>query len=534
MTLDPAPRTAVWRRLRERLQFVAARITAVVVLFAVAAAIVGGVAISALAHLRDNSEKVSAGVVAVGHLADVREANAESRAASLTLALATTGAQWQGEMQAFDSEVDDGFAAFVATGDADAGDQASFAAALASYRAHRATALDLSLNQIGNKGNALRDATAKDVAAMTEALDKLTTESTDLAESRAKESARAYQSGRFTVILALLLATGLALAAGWYVARSIGRPLSRFVTVLDRVGAGDLTARPDVSAGGEIGAMGESLARTLGRLREAFSEVVGASSVLTEAAASLNDLAENLATSADTASGEANRVAAAIEEVSRNVDAVASTSEQSISGLREIGGSAAALAGDGERASDLSRKTVTAMSNLSSSSERVSAVVALIAHIAHQSHLLALNATIEAAHAGAAGRGFAVVANEVNALSETTALSAAEIAGLITQMRADAEAVTGEVEAVGRIIETIREHQFIVASSVEEQTTAGASVAQNMAFVALAAREIAGGVTTVADAARMTAEGTAQARTSAREVRETADRLRETVSGLKI
>ena len=59
-------------------------------------------------------------------------------------------------------------------------------------------------------------------------------------------------------------------------------------------------------------------------------------------------------------------------------------------------------------------------------------------------------------------------------------------------------------------------------------------MAQNMSFVAVAAREIAAGVATVADAARITAEGTAKARASAQDVRQTADRLQETVAGLTL
>ena len=525
-------------RLLRRLQGVTGRITGVVLLLSLATAVIGAVAIGSLGHLRSNALNISTTTLAAEALANVREANAESRSDALNFAISTESSDaehWQGEMQRNDHEVDAGLAAFAAASGDNAADIDPFNRALASYREHRRTAFGKSGDMTGaDNAVMIRDTTLPDVAAMSDALDRMTAATTAAAQDRSTESESTYASGRNTLITALLIATAVALVVGMLVARSIRRPLRRFEIVLDAVAGGDLTATPDTRARGEIGAMGASLARSLRRLRAAFAEVVEASVVLTAAAGSLNELAESLDDSAGTASDQATRVAASVEEVSRNVEAVAATSAQSIAGLREVGGSAASLASDGERAADLSRRTVVAMGNLSVSGERVSAVVALISQIANQSRLLALNATIEAARAGEAGTGFAVVASEVKSLSTTTAASAAEILELVAQMRADAVAATGEVTSVETIIQTIREHQLIVASSVEEQTTAGASVAQNMSFVAVAAREIAAGVATVADAARITAEGTAKARASAQDVRQTADRLQETVAGLTL
>jgi methyl-accepting chemotaxis protein len=174
------------------------------------------------------------------------------------------------------------------------------------------------------------------------------------------------------------------------------------------------------------------------------------------------------------------------------------------------------------------------MANLHASSERVSSVATLISQIAEQCHLLALNATIEAARAGDAGRGFSIVATEVKDLSSSTSQAAKEIANLVADMRLAATDASRKVEAVEVIIETIRQHQLVVASAVEEQTSAGASVAQNMAYVAVAARELAAGVATVANAARATADGTTQAREAAELVNATADQLRATVATLTL
>jgi methyl-accepting chemotaxis protein len=532
---DPVSvRQSILGSARRPFERVAVRISAVVALFAVCAGVISVVAVGALGTLRGTVERLSdQGIAAATALATVREANAQSQADMLSVLGAATApdrAHWLDQMNSHDAAVDASLAAYAKSRISPA-DVAAFTKAVTTFRAHRDSALG---GGFAMSPYTLNQLTGADAQRVTASLDKLTAATTQAATAQAAASRRAYSTGRSVVLVVLVLATLVALAAGGLVARSIGRPLRRFAAVLEAVRGGDLTVRPDVRAGGEIGAMGESLHATLEQLRTGFLDVSQASAVLTQSALDLNALAESLSASADTASEEATRVAAAVEEVSRNVDAVAATSEQSMLGLREIGRSAVSLATDGERASRLSRQTVDAMSALRQSSERVSTVVGLIAEIAAQSNLLALNATIESARAGDAGRGFAIVANEVKDLSTSTAKAAAEIASLVEQMRSDAQSATTEVQAVEDIISTIREHQVVVASSVEEQSTAGSSVSQSMSHVATAAREISAGVTAVAGAARVTADGTAQARSAATLVSETAERLRETVRSLTL
>ena len=540
MTVSPRSRVrASLRRLHDARQRVVVRILSVVALFAVASGAIGLVAIHALSQLRSNVQHLSAeGIVAGQELANIRESNAETQYATINLALAendTERAVWKKRLATLDAETDTAVAAYEATG-VDASDLSAFSGQLVQFRSDRAAALEMA----GSSYSAAAMATSvaatldPDVTAMAGTLDSLNQATSTLATKRTAQSADAYQRGRTTLIATLLAATLLAVAAGILVARSIGRPLRSFMGVLERVRAGDLTVRPEVTAGGEIGQMGRSLDLTVAGLREAFLSVNAASTTLTSSAVSLHALAGTLSDSAETTSSEAHRAAAAIDEVSRNVDLVASTSEQQTAGMREIGGSAATLASDGNRAMVLSRETVGAMANLRTSSETASSVATLISQIAAQCHLLALNATIEAARAGDAGRGFSIVASEVKDLSNSTSTAANEIANLVADMRIAASDASAKVEAVEVIIDTIRQHQLVVSSAVEEQTSAGAAVAQNMSYVAITARELAAGVATVADAARITAAGTADARATAELVNATADQLRVTVAALTL
>ena len=286
------------------------------------------------------------------------------------------------------------------------------------------------------------------------------------------------------IVVALVVAFLALLLVAWRITRAITRPLAQSVESLDALANKDLTRTLEVTTSDETAAMAESFNSAASNLKAAFERIATSSRTLDTASRELMTVSSDLGSSAEETSAQSSVVSAAGEQVSSNVEMVATAVEELSGSIAEIAKSASDAAGVAEEAVRLASEANTNVVRLGDSSRQINGVVQLISSIAEQTNLLALNATIEAARAGEAGKGFAVVANEVKELATATGRATDEIAGQVDAIQVDTQSAVDSIEAIGSIIDRIKDIQTTIASAVEEQAVTTSEIGRNVSDAA--------------------------------------------------
>jgi methyl-accepting chemotaxis protein len=232
-------------------------------------------------------------------------------------------------------------------------------------------------------------------------------------------------------------------------------------------------------------------------------ETVAAASTQLEASA------RTLTSTAETTVGLSAKVAAASDEASTNVQAVAAATEELGSCITEISRQVQDSAKISQDAVGRAQRTDSRINELSEAALRIGDVVKLITAIAEQTNLFALNATIEAARAGEAGRGFAVVAQEVKALAAQTAGATEEIGTQISGMQTATQQSVADIKEIGTTIGRISQIAAIIAAAVEEQGAATKEIARNVQQAAHGAQGVASNIADVKQVAGETGSASA-------------------------
>ena len=205
-------------------------------------------------------------------------------------------------------------------------------------------------------------------------------------------------------------------------------------------------------------------------------------------------------------SDQASVVAAASQQASATVQAVAHASENLTNSIRKIGMEVARTAAVVGEADTGARQSTAKMSELALAAQKIGAVVDLIQSIAEQTNLLALNATIEAARAGDAGKGFAVVAAEVKALAVQTAKATQEIGTHVAQIQGTTREAVGSIERIAGVMQEISGLSASIAGAIDEQSLATDEISRNGNEAARDTHSIVTTLAQVAGAIRLSEE----------------------------
>lgn len=280
----------------------------------------------------------------------------------------------------------------------------------------------------------------------------------------------------FTLILAFLSAIVL----GYWITRSISKPVKTLEYELNRLSksGGNLAKPIAIETKDEIGKMAKAVNGFLSNIRTLLAAVVHETKNMRNEADTSTQEMIHMTYRVDEISATTQQLAAGIQQ---NASATASVKDRlleietsvdvlknhAIAGSRvstEIKNKAEAVSQQAEtaieNASHLYQVTKAEVQTAISDAKRVSEIEILtegILDIASKTNLLAINAAIEAAQAGDAGRGFSVVASEIRLLADQ---SKQTVGNIRKELNAIKHAVNHLTQSTGNMLQFF-DHQVM-------------------------------------------------------------------------
>ncbi|GGQ75258.1 methyl-accepting chemotaxis protein [Couchioplanes azureus] len=326
------------------------------------------------------------------------------------------------------------------------------------------------------------------------------------------------------------LAGGIGLAllivVAWRSVRRIGTALGAVRRTLERVAAGDLTARVQLTGNDDLARMARAVDTAVANNRDVIHQLHAAAETLSANSTQLEAASAEITEVTAGTAGQAQSMNDAADAMTDQVTTMASGAEEMHASIAEIARNAAEAAVIASDAVTVATDATHSISRLGTSSTEIGNVIALIDSIAKQTNLLALNATIEAARAGEQGKGFAVVATEVKDLANETAKATAQVVDRITAIQDDTGAAVRAIERITEVIERINDYQTTIAAAVEEQ-------AATTNLLSASAVTTTSQVTTMNDAIRTVSSGATGAAHNAQQVNASATDLGELAASIR-
>jgi len=211
-------------------------------------------------------------------------------------------------------------------------------------------------------------------------------------------------------------------------------------------GEGDLTRSLPETGQDEVTRLARYFNEYTEKMRQSLLGIRENINSLTQQAELVETSSKNSNAQAQTQNENMLQVAAAMEEMTTQINEVsnnADSAEKGTSSARSNVQHGASVVDSTVQDIRSLTSDIESVSNvvteLAAQTDSIGAVLDVIRGIAEQTNLLALNAAIEAARAGEQGRGFAVVADEVRTLASRTGQSTDEIQAMIEKLQSNAK-----------------------------------------------------------------------------------------------
>ena len=279
--------------------------------------------------------------------------------------------------------------------------------------------------------------------------------------------------------------------------RQIVLPIQQIAAEFRRIEAGEQDVRVNVYTCPEFSMLSDGINRMLDRIRERIDESQNllahqqsVSGEMNQIAYKLHDLAGVNMTTADRLADGAVEQSAAVEQLTRGIDALAEqlkTDNQTAVQAGEATTKAGESLAQGVDACD---KLADVMKQMNKMSAEIQNVVKAIDDISFQTNILALNAAVEAARAGAAGKGFSVVADEVRNLAAKSAEAAKNTNDLISHSIQSAKTGTESTDQAVSAMQVINDCIQSIKTLMDEIASASVQQSEMISLVENGIKEI--------------------------------------------
>ncbi|MGV2989641.1 methyl-accepting chemotaxis protein [Vibrio sp. E150_011] len=335
------------------------------------------------------------------------------------------------------------------------------------------------------------------------------------------------------VMISVGVAVLFMLAFATWLSRSIVTPCQETLNALNDIasGDGDLTRQLPEKGSDELSQIAAAFNRFTTKLGLIINDIKPVTENITEAAVSLNKVAQGSASKSQQQQQAVDTVASAMNELHASNQEVANSAQHAANAAKQ----ASEQGRHGTEVIELASSYMQSLSirltetdsniqMLANDTQEVGSVLEVIRGVAEQTNLLALNAAIEAARAGEQGRGFAVVADEVRTLATRTQSSTDEIEQIIQKLQSQASEVSQSMAQTQQQSQATLEQAANAKNAlteIDDQVNSILSLNQQIAEASsqqtLATDEISQNLTQIADHGSQSAlEATALAEASER------------------